>query len=317
MDPVTLGIIGSGVATAGINAISTHVANRQNIKAQKEVNAQQLAYQKNAYSYAAADRLRAGLSPLDTQAASSPSLGAPTVSPVDVGPLADSVVSAISSAQRQQEIDTSRGLANAQVANLSADTDSKLIDNLTRAQDNYVKLLERYESLEKTHNENTVFMQNFQKEMDLAQATIKELQAKVTNLSSSTRVNNATAVEQEAQNNYSAGLRLPPSLLRSVSAQDAQSMFVYNGLLHAWQNRSKSDPSAGIDFPQAYRFYKEQAEKALSDAREAYNSAKAHNFLIRGSGRSQNGNKKYYTDRLKEAEKIMSYKEFLKRAQGK
>lgn len=317
MDPVTLGIIGSGVATAGINAISTHLANRQNIKAQKEVNAQQLAYQKNAYSYAAADRLRAGLSPLDTQAASSPSLGAPTVSPADVGPLADSVVSAISSAQRQQEIDTSRRLANAQAANLSADTDSKLIDNLTRAQDNYVKLLERYESLQKTHNENTVFMQNFQKEMDLAQATIKELQAKVTNLSSSTRVNNATAVEQEAQNNYSAGLQLPPSLLRSVSAQDAQSMFVYNGLLHAWQNRSNSDSSAGIDFPQAYRFYKEQAEKALSDAREAYNSAKAHNFLIRGSGRSQNENKKYYTDRLKEAEKIMSYKEFLKRAQGK
>lgn len=278
MDPVTLGIVGSGIATAGINAVSTYLANRQNVKAQKQVNAQQLAYQKNAYSYAAADRMRAGLSPLDSQAASSPSLGAPTVSPVDVGPLGDSVVSAVSSAQRQQEIDTNRQVASAQAANLSADTDAKLIDNLTRAQDNYVNLLERYEDLQKKHSENSVFMQNFQKEMDLAQATIKELQAKVVNLASSTRVNNATATEQESQNKWSEALNLPPSLLRSVSANDPQAMLIFNGLLHQWQQRSAAKQAFDLnDRKDLYAAYQDSVRRRQEEIDQTDKEIKAYN----------------------------------------
>lgn len=74
----------AGTAIGGIaNALSTHFANKSNVAAQKSINAQQLDFAKNAYSYAAADRMRAGLSPLDTQAASTSQLSAPTVAPVD------------------------------------------------------------------------------------------------------------------------------------------------------------------------------------------------------------------------------------------
>ena len=57
-----------------LNVSAQKEINKANIRNQNELNRRQLDFSKNAYTYATADRLRAGLSPLDTNAATTPAL---------------------------------------------------------------------------------------------------------------------------------------------------------------------------------------------------------------------------------------------------
>lgn len=278
MDPVTLGIIGSGLATAGINAFSTWKANQANVSEQRRANAQQLAFAKNAYSFATADRLRAGLSPLDTQQSASPSLSAAMQSPFDVGALSSSVVNAVSSAQRQQEIDTNKTIANAQNEKNRAETSSILIDNLTRAQENQLKLLDKLADIQHKGQVNDTFMQSFNEQMKLNEQTIKKMQQEIATLQSTQRVNNANALQQENQNTWSESLRVPPSLLRSVSANDPQAMLIYNGLLSQWKQRQNSNQLFDLNNQKdLYAAYQDSMRKRQEEIDQTDKEIKAYN----------------------------------------
>lgn len=312
----------AGTAIGGIaNALSTHFANKSNVSAQKSVNAQQLDFAKNAYSYAAADRMRAGLSPLDTQAASAPQLTAPTVSPVDYGFIGDVAARSISVAQNQQQIDTNRDAVNASVAKSNAETQSILIDNLTRYQNNLLHMLDKYKDIEHKSDVHDTYaeqalaeIEKTRKQIEMTQKQIEEITASIDNIRAQTRSVTASAVEKESQNDWSTALRVPPSLLKSVAAGDAQSMLIYNGLLSQWQKR-QSVNNTPEDLQASYRVYLDNYNKAKA---ELENDIKRYNMSWHTGKAPENyptwqDYRQSLADRNKSLRKPLSFKEFSSR----
>lgn len=305
----------AGTAIGGIaNALSTHFANKSNVSAQKSVNAQQLDFAKNAYSYAAADRMRAGLSPLDTQAASAPQLTAPTVSPVDYGFIGDGAARSISVAQNQQQIDTNRDAVNASVVKSNAETQSILIDNLTRYQNNLLHMLDKYKDIEHKSDVHDTYAEQVRSEIEKTQKQIEEITASIDNIRAQTRSVTASAVEKENQNDWSTALRVPPSLLKSVSAGDAQAMLIYNGLLSQWQKR-QSVNNTPEDLQASYRVYLDNYNKAKV---ELENDIKRYNASLHTGKAPDNyptwqDYRESLAHRSKSLRKPLTFKEFSSR----
>lgn len=305
----------AGSAVGGIaNALSTHFANKSNVAAQKSVNAQQLDFAKNAYSYAAADRLRAGLSPLDTQAASTPALTAPAVAPVDYGFIGDVATRSISVAQNQQQIDTNRDAVNASVVKSNAETQSILIDNLTRYQNNLLHMLDKYKDIEHKSDVHDTYAEQVRSDIEKTQKQIDEITANIDNIRAQTRNVTASAVEKEHQNEWSSALRVPPSLLKSVSAGDAQAMLIYNGLLSQWQKR-KSVNNSPEDLQASYRVYLENYNKAKAELEndiKRYN-ASSHTGNAPDNYPSWQDYRQSLADRSKSLRKPLTFKQFTSR----
>lgn len=127
-------IIGSGLASSAINALSTVYTNKKNIAAQKEINKQQLAYSKNAYSYATADRMRSGLSPLDTQPGQVPNLTAPQSQAPQVSDFGATVASAYDAKIADRRTIAQENVSNAEVAKKAAETAAIDLENSKKVQ---------------------------------------------------------------------------------------------------------------------------------------------------------------------------------------
>lgn len=103
-----------GLAASGLNAISNSSSNAQNIREQRRINEQMIDYSKNAYTYATADRLRAGLSPIDASPAETPALTAAQAKPNDWSGIANGLSNAVAAYQNEKQLGMQKTQVDAQ-----------------------------------------------------------------------------------------------------------------------------------------------------------------------------------------------------------
>lgn len=281
---VPAAIFGGAVASGAINALSTIYMNKKNIAAQKEVNKQQLDYAKNAYSYAAVDRLRSGLSPLDTQPGSSPNLTAPQSQAPQVPDFGSTIATAISSAQQQKQVDSIVDLNSALKAKAESEANSKDIENVKQLSTLRTQIDMQAEELKKLRNENSAYSSRLEKELQLSQARYDDLysqikqrvtltpsisalnEARTAQANEESRLAGAKADYEYSQNETATNLGIPRSILDSVKAGNAQGMFIYNALTHQANKRISDYDST--DFHNAYRSYLDSYNRARSELDE-------------------------------------------------
>lgn len=122
-------LLGGGISSA-INYFSNKQTNETNQDIAASNNALQMDMAKNAYSYAVADKLRAGLSPLDTDAMTVPALQNPEQRAYQQSDFVGSAAqNAVDSFLNSKRYELERDLNNAQVAKLQSETAGQSLDN--------------------------------------------------------------------------------------------------------------------------------------------------------------------------------------------
>lgn len=233
MPSVAIGTALAGLIGAGINAASTYATNRENISNQNAVNAEQLRFASNAYSIATRDRLRAGLSPLDTQAAQSPALTAPVSQPTDAGSLiSDSVNNAVVAHQRNKEIENQTVVSNAQAASYNADAALKAVDlreRIAGMQDRLSQLKERTEQEKfKTSTQEELYNKQIEKleeDIRVAMATFSDLINQSTMRTHSTAANMVDTVNRGVATNAQASKTVTET--KKIVAETKQTLWDY------------------------------------------------------------------------------------------
>lgn len=192
-------ILAGSIGSSLINAYSTYKANQANTKAQLQINREQLDYAKNSNSIAAADRLKAGLSPLDSTASETPALGAPEVQAPQVADFGQTFSNAIAANQNQQTIDMQRDVSNAQVAKANAETQGILLQNKQVLDTMDLKVQELEEKVAGLKNENSAFKERLESELATAKAERDQFKAQYDRLLATTPVDVAnTRAQTEA-----------------------------------------------------------------------------------------------------------------------
>lgn len=324
MDPVTIGLITSALATSAVNAGSQIYTNKQNIAMQKK----QLQYAQNAQSIAARDRMSAGLSPLDSQAQAAPSVGGAAVAPT-VSDISSAIASAMDLQLRKTEINNQTNATNADVAKKQAETQEQLMKNQELVNTLQTRIDTANEELEKLRNENSSYASKLKAQLDNWNAQKNKYEAEIAeirellasrkaNIESNTRANNAEAAEQEQENNFARALQIPPSLLKSVDARNPQAMLVYAGLMKAADDRYAANQYLSLsndkDVQDAYRAYEEEFYKRQREIDEKiieYNKSFHYGNPPEGFTSWQDY-RSYLKGQQKGLKKILSFEDFIK-----
>lgn len=180
------GLVGGMFSTAtnlmqlGLN----YKQNAQLMAQQKELNEQMRHDAHNAYTIATADRLRAGLSPIDGQPAQVAAMTAAQQSPyTDLSKMGEGIQSAIINSRRLRN---ETNLNNAQVANIDADTVSKVSD----AQFKIATLQDRLDAMREETKQKKfktfADRSEWYSRMDELEEQIRHISAQTTNLLHST-----------------------------------------------------------------------------------------------------------------------------------
>lgn len=254
MPYAAIGTALAGLIGAGVNAASTYATNRENISNQNAVNAEQLRFASNAHSIATRDRLRAGLSPLDTQAAQSPALTAPVSQPTDAGSLiSDSVNNAIVAHQRNKEIENQTTVANAQAASYNADAALKAVDlseRIAGMQDRLAQLKERTEQEKfKTSTQNELYNKQIEKleeDIRVAMATFSDLINQSTMRTHSTAANMVDTVNRGVATNAQAAKTVAETKKVVAETKQVLSDYLKNKKLDLRSNDSVNGIINGI-----------------------------------------------------------------------
>lgn len=112
------------IANFGSNVLQ-YVNELSNRDEQRRVNEQMRHDSQNAYTYAVADRMRAGLSPIDTSPSETPALGSYAVESPDYSGIGSSVDNALRFHLEAKEANSRVDVNNATAANTRADTLNK------------------------------------------------------------------------------------------------------------------------------------------------------------------------------------------------
>ena len=180
------GLLG-GFLSAGTNLMQLGMNYKQNAQLmaqQKELNEQMRHDAHNAYTIATADRLRAGLSPIDGQPAQVANMTAAQQSPYsDLSKVGEGLSSALVNSRRLRN---ETALNNAQVANIDADTVSKVSD----AQFKIATLQDRLDSMREETKQKKfktfADRSEWYSRMDELEEQIRNISAQTTNLLHST-----------------------------------------------------------------------------------------------------------------------------------
>lgn len=342
-------ILGGAIgALATRNATSKTVdaqlkMNAENIAMQRETNKMQMDLAKNAYSYSVADRLRAGLSPLDSQPMSAPQLTAPQGEAPDYSGLGEAgaffgsqfsqgINNAVQAYQQDRSVSSQVDYNNAQSADALASATGKLIDAQEKIDTYETRIATAEEKLKELKTTNSSLAERLQKQIEESQARINELNdlikrqnailpsqinlnnAQTEQAKAVARSNNASAYEQEKTNEWSDTFRVPPSIVNSFDTKSPQSVLLYNAWLSIAEKEKKQSSLDQSDLDSAYRSYKEQwqsARNALSQDIAKYNRS-AHSGSS-PSGQSWQDYRKELQAREKDiGRKPMTFSQFKK-----
>lgn len=164
--------VAASVGTSVLNTVGNLYTNAQNLAEQRRWNNAQIGLAKNAYSIAAADKMKAGLSPLDTNAAETPSLQAGQVSnPIDTSGIQHAVDVAMQSRVNDSVIRAN----NAKASSDMADAEGKDIDNQLRLQNAETELETAKSQLQNLQDKHSEFAQTLEKKIQRYEQEIENL----------------------------------------------------------------------------------------------------------------------------------------------
>lgn len=164
-----------GLAGVGLSSQATAANNAQLMANQNRINQQQLDFSKNAYTYATADRLRAGLSPLDAQAASTPALNVAETQAADYSQLADVGNNAMDQYRQARELQSVQAVNSSVVAKNQADSRGVELENL-------VKEATLLDTIQEIRDKASMLHFDSEHQKEIYYRRLEELSARVNNL---------------------------------------------------------------------------------------------------------------------------------------
>lgn len=301
----------SGLAVSALNNTAIKANNARVISNQNKLNQAQLDFSKNAISFAAADRMRAGLSPLDAQAASSPSFNMAETQAADFSGVQQGVNNAISQTLQSRQIASTESLNNALKAKAEAEKTATDASTQKALQGMQTELELQKEELSKLRNENSSYARRLEADIALKEKQNADLQSQIDQRSTLTPtiagLNNARAAEIRSDLTFADVFGVPLSFVRSFDSGSAQSSFVMDALLSKSKQVAADASSGKIDAAQAYRAYVADYDRSSAELQQrikAWNLNPSHTRQEREDlARLQ-----------KELGKKLTFKEFKKRA---
>lgn len=227
-----IALAGASLASGIMSSISNSAANAQNVALQRYINDKQLEFAKNAQSIAAADRMRAGLSPLDSAAAVTPNLTAPTVQPTTDGKFIQQAANdAFNFIETKRVNDATIAAANAKA---NADTATAL-NTLQETNEKIASMEDRIaiykEQLQEHKNKNDEYSKSINTRLEQLQQTLEN-----------TKKSNAELqrlIDEKTYNtNWYKGLNLPTDW--NFSTNGLSGLGVYFGV-NAGKEKPKTD----------------------------------------------------------------------------
>lgn len=203
-----LGSLGSSM----INAWSQESANAKNVALQKEINDWQKHFATNAYQIATRDKMKAGLSPLDSSPAQAPTLTAAHVEAPQFSDLGNAISQGMSNDLSLWRLRNETSLNNAQVANINADTTSKVSD----AQFKVASLQDRLDAMKEETKQK-----KFKTFADKSEwySRMEELEEQIQNLSAQT-----TNILHSTANEMSMNPRMQAESISRTNLNNAQAV---------------------------------------------------------------------------------------------
>lgn len=252
------------LAAGAISGISQSIANSKNVAMQNKWNEKMLDFSKNAQSIAASDRMRAGLSPLDTQAAETPALTSPEYQSLgDFG--LNNAVTAMQTSQRLKQENVGI-MANANLANSQALKENAETANILRQfEDEMAVRSARRDALEAEYNairdKGSLEAKQIKKQLDVMETSMSRMNVEMDNLRSQTSSNLYNL-------NWFRSVNLPSSTGFNFSNLYATGIWTGKGLSDSNNSKEENDYHK-IEQERAQKYIEEQSrieyEKWLRD----------------------------------------------------
>lgn len=195
-----VGAVVSALSNAA-NIASNLYINRRNEQFTRETNREMMDFSKNAVSYNVADRLRAGLSPVDAGSSEVPALTAPEDDAPKISGLDSAVNEALSLRESKRVNDSVIAANNAKAESDLQDANTKAINNIVSADTILDKIAALRADYQNTFDKGS-------KEATLMDKRLEELEAAITNIKadtslkgSQTSLNNALSAESKERAN--------------------------------------------------------------------------------------------------------------------
>ena len=259
----------SGLAVSALNNKAVSSNNARVIANQNKLNQASLDFSKNAYTYAVADRLRAGLSPLDAQAASTPSMNMAETQANDFSGIQQGFNNAINQTLQSRQIASTESLNNALKAKAEAEKTATDTSTQKVLQSMQTELDIQKEELFKIRNENSSYAKRLETEISLKEKQIADLQSQINQRSELTptisALNNARTAEINSDLTFASVTGMPLSFVRSFDSRSAQSSLTMDALITKAKQQATNASSGKIDVFQAYRAYVADYNRAYQE----------------------------------------------------
>lgn len=310
IDPVTGFIAGSAIG-AGSNLIGTAVnayqTNKWNSKQYKQTekwNQINLDYAKNAQTYAAADRMRAGLSPLDTQTQAAPSANIASPQQADLSGFGAAGSAVQNGLQAAMRYNLDEKTVNAQIE-LNNALKSKAESEALKDKTETLSMIGKYKTelelqkaeLERVKNVNSTYKKEVEARLAETYQRIADLESQISqrdtltpslvslNQSSAGR-NNAESSAIQNDLTFANAFGIPYSMIKNLNFNGPFSTAASDAFLGAAEAKNRAIENANdmVSLKDAYRQYVNSYDAAKDELDKELQSAIA-------SGKS------WYTDR--------------------
>lgn len=318
---------GSNIASAYMASKTADKWNRKQYEQTEKWNQINLDYAKNAQTYATADRLRAGLSPLDVQPQAAPSSNIASSQLPDlsgVGQAGSAIQSGLQAAMKykldKESVDAQVELNNALKTKANNESAKTQAETLSLIGQYKTELELKRAELERLKNVNSTYKQEVEAKIAESYKRIADLESQISqrdtltpslvsmNESTAGR-NNAEAKALQSDLTFANAFNIPYSMLKSLNFNSPFASAASDAFLLALKNKQNAQEHADdmVSYQEAYRQYVNSYDAAMSALEEEYNRYFASGFV-------DNGLERDFKDRRKVLGKKMSFSEFVKRA---
>lgn len=319
---------GANLIGSGLNAYQISKWNSKQYHQTEKWNQINLDYAKNAQTYAAADRMRAGLSPLDVQPQAAPSSNIASPQATDfsgVGAAGSAVQNSLQAAMRYK-LDENAVNAQVELNNaLKAKAESEALKDKTET----LAMIGKYKTelelqkaeLERVKNVNSTYKQEVEARLAETYKRIADLESQINqrdtltpslvalNESSAGR-NNAESSAIQNDLTFANAFGIPYSMLKNLNFNGPFSAAASDAFLAAAEAKNRAVEAADdmVSLKDAYRQYVNSYDAAYDEIQKDYQAAIA-------------AGKSWYTDReifeqlskrSKDLGRKLSFKAFVK-----
>lgn len=295
---------GASLIGSGLNAYQISKWNSKQYRQTEKWNQISLDYAKNAQTYAAADRMRAGLSPLDVQPQAAPSSNTASPQAADfsgVGAAGSAVQNGLQAAMRYK---LDENAVNAQVE-LNNALKSKAESESLKDKTETLAMIGKYKTelelqkaeLERVKNVNSTYKQEVEARLAETYKRIADLESQINqrdtltpslvslNESSAGR-NNAESSAIQNDLTFANAFGIPYSMLKNLNFNGPFSAAASDAFLAASQAKNRAIEAADdtVSLKDAYRQYVNSYDAAYDEIQKDYRAAIA-------------AGKSWYTDR--------------------